>query len=150
MPLGSLRDGSPSPEAACKRVARSLAPMLRLAYATLHTRTGKLLLAFQSASLRRVCESERHAKDKLGEAVAETLKRRLADMVAAKSVSDLVAGRAREIAGNPTKEMAVDLCNNYRIVFTANHTKSPVTETGRLDWKHVSRIKILRIERDHG
>lgn len=109
-----------------------------------------LLLAFHSASLRTVCESERHAKDKFGEAVAEALKHRLADMSAATSVSDLVAGRPREVPGNPSGQMALGLCNNHYIVFTANHTKNPRTETGGLDWKRVSRIKILRIGRDHG
>ncbi len=109
-----------------------------------------MLLAFHSASLRKVCENEQHAKEELGEAVGKALRHRLADMIAATSVSDLVAGRPREHAGNPSGQMAVDLCDNYCIVFKANHTKNPVTETGSTDWKRVSRIKILRIGREHG
>jgi hypothetical protein len=107
-------------------------------------------LAFHSAWLRTICESERNAKDEFGEAVAEALKHRLADMSAATSVNDLVAGRPRILGGTAPHQMALDLGDNYRIAFTANHTKNPRTETGDLDWKRVSRIKILRIERDHG
>jgi hypothetical protein len=107
-------------------------------------------LAFHSAWLRTICESERIAKDEFGEAVAEALKRRLADMSAATSVNDLVAGRPRALGGTAPKQMTVGLCDNYRVTFTANHTKNPMTETGDFDWKRVSRIKILRIERDHG
>jgi plasmid maintenance system killer protein len=109
-----------------------------------------LQLAFETKPLRTICESERHAKHEFGDAVAEILKHRLADMCAATSVNDLVAGQPRALAGAAPQQMVVDLNDSYRIVFTANHTKNPVTETGNLDWKRVSRIKILRIERDHG
>jgi hypothetical protein len=107
-------------------------------------------LAFHSAWLRTICESERIAKDELGGAVAEVLKHRLADMAAATSVTDLVAGRPRVLGGTAKDQMAVDLCHSYVITFVANHTKNPITETGDMDWKRVSRIKILRIGRDHG
>lgn len=107
-------------------------------------------LAFNSKSLRTICESERQAKLELGDAVAEILKHRLADLRAATSVKDLVAGRPRVLDGAALQQMVVDLRDGYRIVFTANHTKNPMTETGDLDWERVSRIKILRIERDHG
>lgn len=107
-------------------------------------------LAFNSALLRTFCESERQAKQEFGDAVAEVLKHRLADMSAATSVGDLVAGRPRILGGAARQQMAVDLRDGYVIAFTANHAKNPMTETCDLDWKRVSRIKILRIERDNG
>ena len=107
-------------------------------------------LAFHSAWLRTICESERIAKGELGGAAAEVLKHRLADMTAATSVSDLVAGRPRVLEGTPRDQMAVELCEGYVITFVANHTKNPITEPGDMDWKRVNRIKILRIECDHG
>lgn len=117
---------------------------------TLPRRVSTLQLAFDSKPLRTICESERHAKLEFGDAVAEILKHRLADMWAATSVRDLVAGRPRVLGGAAPPQMVVDLHDRYRVVFTANHTKNPMTETGDLDWKRVTRIKILRIERDHG
>lgn len=106
-------------------------------------------LAFHSPWLRTICESERSAKDELGEAVAEVLKHRLADMVAATSVVDLVAGKPRILGGTATNQMAVDLSEGFVITFAANHIKNPSTESGDVDWKRVSRIKILDIGCHH-
>jgi hypothetical protein len=106
-------------------------------------------LAFHSAPIRTICESERHAKQELGDAVAEVLKHRLADMSAATSVRDLVAGRPRIVEGTNPQQMVADLRDNYLITFTANHTKNPVTETDDLDWERVTRVKILHIGREH-
>jgi hypothetical protein len=60
---------------------------------------NSLELAFDSKSLRTTCESERQAKLELGDVVAEVLKHRLADLLAAKSVKDLVAGQPRLLDG---------------------------------------------------
>ena len=109
-----------------------------------------LELAFDSQSLRTLCESEAYARCDLGPNVAEALKRRLADLSAATSVNDLVVGLPREVEGSDRQEMAVDLRDGYRIIFRANHPKNPIADNGDLDWGSVSRLKILRIESDHG
>ena len=106
-----------------------------------------LELAFESKSLRAICENDAKAKDKLGPPVAETLKHRLADLRAATSTKDLLSGLPR--VGADPQHMIVDLCNGYSMVFKANHTLNPKTETDQVDWERVSRIKILRIETDH-
>jgi hypothetical protein len=106
-----------------------------------------LELAFDSRPLRTLCESEAQARLELGSAVAEVLKHRLADMRAAASPQDLVTGRPR--AGEVRNHMVVDLCDGHRIVFIANHPNYPKSETDELDWGRVSRIKIIRIERDN-
>jgi proteic killer suppression protein len=77
-----------------------------------------LELAFDSKSLRTTCENESQAKLELGATVAEILKHRLADLRAARSVKDLVAGRSRAVGSAGSQHMAVDLCNGYSIVFT--------------------------------
>ena len=107
-------------------------------------------LAFDKKSLRELCENEEKAKRDFGVRVAENLKRRLADLRAATSVKDLVAGRPREHEGSEHRHIAMDLCEDYRILFCANHHVIPVLESGDVDWSKVSRIKILEIERDHG
>jgi len=108
-----------------------------------------LELAFAKKSLRQLCESEAKAKRDLGVRIASTLKRRLADMRAATSVKDLVAGQPRELEGTHRLHIAVNLCDGSRIVFCANHNATPMLESGGVDWSRVSRIKILRIESDH-
>ncbi len=107
-------------------------------------------LAFDKKSLREVCENEDKAKRDLGVRVAERLKRRLADLRAATCVKDLVAGQPRELDGADHRHITIDLCEDYRIVFCANHTATPMLESGDVDWSRVSRVKILRIERDYG
>ena len=101
-------------------------------------------LAFETKSLRTTCESEANARSELGESLAEMLRHRLADLSAATSVHDLVAGNARAVDG--TDHFAVQLDEEHRLVLSANHPKNPIGESGGISWENVSRIKILRIE----
>jgi hypothetical protein len=107
-----------------------------------------LELAFETKELRDICESEAEARRQLGESVAEVLKHRLADLDAATSPKDLVAGRPR--LGEDGGTMVLELCEGHRLVFTANHPGNPATPTGDVDWARISRIRILRIEGAHG
>lgn len=105
-------------------------------------------LSFDSKSLRTICESEAEAKSRLGTAVAEVVKHRLADMRAAKSPDDLLAGRPRVLDGK-SQNMVLDLCGRYRMIFCANHPNNPMTPNGILDWPKISRVKILWIGCDN-
>ena len=98
--------------------------------------------------LRTICESEARAQNELGLEVAEALLHRLADLRAATSIHDLLVGRPR-VSDTEGEHLVVDLRNGYHIILEANHPNNPVTETGRLDWTRISRIKVLRIESDH-
>lgn len=104
-------------------------------------------LAFDSKSLRTICESSAHAERVLGPEVAEALKHRLADLRATSSIRDLIAGSPRRLEPADSHLMCVDLSEGYRLVFTPNHPNNPTTQTGELDWARVSRIRILRIEK---
>lgn len=104
-----------------------------------------VILAFSEKALRQLCLSESKARRVLGEQVAQRLKRRLADLSAAESVMDLVAGQPCEL---DNAQMSLALCDGYHIFFCAN-SKVPFLESGAVDWSHVRRIKILRIEKGH-
>lgn len=101
-------------------------------------------LAFESVALRTVCEKESQAKQELGDTVAEFLKHRLSDLVAARTLKDVVAGRPR--VGDERSQIVVDLGESHRLVLKANHTDNPVNSSNDLDWGKVTRVKILRIE----
>ena len=103
-------------------------------------------LAFATKSLREVCESAAKAKLRLGPKVVEKLSRRLADLRAAVSVSDLIAGRPHELEVARQRRIALDLGEGYRMTFCANHAVLPKLKLGKIDWSKVSRVKILRIE----
>ena len=107
-------------------------------------------LAFDSKSLRTICENEDEAIREYGQTVTETLKHRLADLMAAMSVNDLLVGHPRVLeGGKDDQNMLIELGNDYQIILCANHPDNPVTENKKIDWSKVSRVKILRIERNY-
>lgn len=108
-------------------------------------------LAFDSKPLRTVCENEKEAIRELGPLVARVLKHRLADLRAAISINDLILGHPRLLLddGKYHQSMIIDLCDDYQMTFCANHPCNPVVENGNIDWSKVSRVKLLRIERNY-
>ena len=107
-----------------------------------------LVIAFDSLWLREVCENREKADAELGSTVARALRNRLADLDAANSAADLVAGSPRVIKDGELEYMAVNLQEGLRIEFTANHVRNPADDPDHIDWANVSRIKIVGIR--HG
>ncbi len=105
-------------------------------------------LSFHTKPLRGICESEAKADEELGKPMADVLRRRLADLRAATSPRDLVAGNPRVVVVEGEEQITLDLVDGHRIAVVANHVDNPVTEENRVDWAKVTRIKILRIEHD--
>ena len=103
-------------------------------------------LAFQDENLRKVCESTISAKRKYGEAAASSLHARLADLRAASSVAELVDWGLAQFDKASVCQIIIFLENSYRMLLAVNHKPLPGTPGG-LDWKQVTRIKILSIER---
>ena len=105
-------------------------------------------LAFESESLRTICENEARAAVELGPEVAAMLKRRLADLRAATSVADLVAGRPRVLPDENGERLVIEFCEGYKIVLVGNHPKNPSDDAGGLDWPRIRRLRLVRLERD--
>ena len=104
-------------------------------------------LAFSTRELRKLCEKQEYARQKLGSQVYKALKERLADLVAAKSPNDLLVGNPRARTYQDYEHMAVDLCDGYQIRFLANHLDNPRTQSGFIQWSRVNRIIIVEVER---
>lgn len=92
------------------------------------------------------CEDEDDAKAKYGLAVAKELQTRLADLDAAVSIKDLIAGHPKEII--KSSNYGIDLSDSYKLTFCANHVTNPFIN-GKIDWQRVSRIKIIEIEKNY-
>lgn len=103
-------------------------------------------ISFESKQLRELCENEDEGKRRLGDAVAKTLRDRLADCEAASSPKELIAGRSREGVDGT---MVLDLEDGYSLTFAANHPTLPLTPSGEINWSKVHRIRILKIESDN-
>jgi plasmid maintenance system killer protein len=107
-----------------------------------------LELAFETKSIRSLCEKPKKAESKLGMKAANKLKRRLADLIAAPTASDIFAGRPTIQKGNPHERMSVQLGEGFSLVFVANHNQNPV-KGGAVDWSKVNRIRIVGIEAEN-
>jgi hypothetical protein len=104
-------------------------------------------LAFQTMRLRQICESPVSAKRSLGEIAARALRTRLADLQAGMSLADMVnLGFATFERGSDVR-ITISIEGGYAVVATINNHPEPRLENGQLDWRRVTRLKILSIER---
>jgi len=100
-------------------------------------------LAFATKILRSLCEEEDAAVEKFGTKAAAELRARIADLRAADSVADIVAGTPRFFDDDP--RMTVSLLGVLEIVLRPNHIKMPLRDDGRIDWSRVRRLKIDKL-----
>jgi proteic killer suppression protein len=107
-----------------------------------------LELAFETRSIRTLCEKQKKAERKLGVKVANQLKRRLADLIAAPTARDIVVGKPVVEKGNPGERMSLQLSDGFHLIFVANHNQNPMKE-GAVDWSKVKRIRITEIEAEN-
>lgn len=101
-------------------------------------------LAFETVELRRVCESDVEARKCFPEGTAEELQDRLADLRAATSVSDLVAGDLA-LDARPPGRIRFGLDGGYELVCVANHPRPPITDDGLVDFGRMRRVKVVMI-----
>jgi len=102
-------------------------------------------LDFPDEGLRRLCEQQRLAVRKLGTPCARKLRRRLADLMAAAHVGELVAGRPHPLTGEWAGKFALDLHGGVRLVFEPAHEPLPCRQDGAIDWSNVTRVRIVFI-----
>lgn len=102
-------------------------------------------LAFTKKSLRDVCESQIRAERVLGVNVARALRARLADLRAAASVDDLVAGPPQIVQSEPPGRVALPLGEGICLAFCGNHRAVPTADSGQVNWSKVNRIKIVHV-----
>jgi hypothetical protein len=105
-----------------------------------------LIIAFATLPLRALCEDAAKGDREFGEAVARTLRNRVADLRAASCPLDLPAGNPRLI-DEDGERMAVNLRSGFRLLLVPNHVNNPRDENNRVDWKKVRRVKIVEISK---
>ena len=106
-----------------------------------------LELAFATKGLRQTCESQLKAERELGMKVAEKLRARLADLRAARTIEDVIAGKPE---ARPDGHVTLELADGVCALFSANHVTNPVTKSGEINWQKINRLKLVRIERPDG
>ena len=95
--------------------------------------------------LRVICEQERAATRALGRPCARRLRTRLADLVAAVNVRELAAGRPHPLKGDRSGQFSQDLHGGVRLVFESANNPIPEQNNGGIDWRRVTRVRIVFI-----
>ncbi|GBG02325.1 hypothetical protein AZSI13_16520 [Azospira sp. I13] len=104
-------------------------------------------IAFEDLSLRVICENPSKAQEKLGDRVTAKLIARLADLRSVDSVVDLPAGKPNSVNGSYGEGMSISLGDNFYIVIVPNHKNCPLLASGKINWRQVTRIKLIQIDK---
>jgi len=90
-------------------------------------------------------------KKAFGEQRAKALKKRLDDLDAAITLSDMrhLPGHCHELVGDRKGHLALDLDQPYRLIFEPADDPVPTREDGGLEWTQVRVIRILEIGVDY-
>jgi proteic killer suppression protein len=100
-------------------------------------------ITFGDSKLKKLCEQQTVAQKQLGTPCARKLRSRLADLLAASNVRELVAGRPHPLKGDRDGQFALDLQGGKRLVFEPAEEPIPFGEDGGIDWAKVSSICIV-------
>lgn len=104
-----------------------------------------MIIAFNTLTLRRLCEDNSAAVARFGEQVGAGLRGRLADVRAAATIADLLVGRPRT-GGPSNRELTLDLASGASSLWIANHTKPRVDDAGMIDWSRTTYVQLMKIE----
>lgn len=104
-----------------------------------------MIVAFQSEKLRRICEDDTVATERLGAPTAGALRERLSDIRAASTIDELFVGKPR-LSGAKSELLTVDLGPDARSIWTVNHVQVPMTQDNIVDWTRTTRIRLTKIE----
>jgi hypothetical protein len=103
-----------------------------------------LIISFSTKALRRLSESRRHAISKLGDLAAVALHARLADLLAAKVLTELPFGF--EPSRDFPKRFSLSLGSSGHAVFESNHLRDRQAPAHQNTiWNGVSRIKMIEV-----
>lgn len=106
-------------------------------------------LAFNSLRLRSWCENSEEALLSFKAVVVEHLQNRLADIRAAGSPMDLIAGSPNFTDGRVPR-LTVLLADTHIMTCTVNHATPTRDTSGNIDWSRVRRLRIMSIEEVRG
>ncbi|MBI3506352.1 MAG: hypothetical protein HY059_16060 [Proteobacteria bacterium] len=98
--------------------------------------------SFDNKKIRKICENSEAAKKALGAGVAAALQSRIADIDAAVTFADVVAGNPRVDPNSNGEVFILDLSDKYHLKFKDNYPKMSSSGVG---WSRISSIKIIEV-----
>ena len=106
-------------------------------------------ISFASPLLQALCEQSKLAQKKLGADTANMLRKRLADVGAAKSVATLPAGKPHPLKGDRKGQYGVWLAAGNRLCLAPDHDPVPQLVAGGIDWSSVTKVIVTFIGNYH-
>jgi proteic killer suppression protein len=109
-------------------------------------------ILFKNKKLRKTFNSFESLKKEYGHKQAKKIKMRLDQLQAMSNLSiasQFPQLRCHELKGNRRGQLAVDLDQPYRLIFSVAHDPPPRKEDGGLDWSRVEAIQIEGVEDYH-
>ncbi len=108
-----------------------------------------MIVDYLDETIRRLCLEEKKAKRALGTESAGKLKRRVADLRAARNVAELIAGRPHPYKGPEERRFSLDLAGGQRLLFMPTLDPPPRKPDGGIDWDAVSEVTIVFLGDNH-
>lgn len=99
-------------------------------------------LTFATRELRNLCEDPTAAEAAWGSFLADAVRKRLADLMAATSIWDVVAGAPRGGTAPDGSEMCLQLGNGWELPLVAVHRRLPLTANVLVDWTRVRQMRV--------
>jgi len=103
-------------------------------------------VSFKNRSLRALCEEPEAATAQYGGDVARALINRIADIAAAETIEDVLAGNPTISEAGKGESVSILLGGGHRIILRCNHLNPPMSALGKVDWSKVSRVRVEGIE----
>ena len=78
--------------------------------------------------------------------------RRLVELEAAENLEilrSLPQMRAHELSGDRAGQISLDVKQPYRLLIVPDHEETPRKKDGGIDWRQITKIKILGVEDIH-
>jgi hypothetical protein len=96
--------------------------------------------------LRALCDDESVAFQRLGTDAADALKHRLADIRAADSIDDVVAGRPQRGKYLDSDCIRFELAGSHQLTVVPNHAPPRNDAHGHTVWDKVRRVRVVALE----
>lgn len=105
-----------------------------------------MVLSFDSEEIRDYCETRINAVNSFGENVAKKLRNRISELSDTSTFGELPPYFWVPVNNQIYR---VALTEGYYLYFSSGHARPPLNGNGEINWKTVSRIKLLDITNSH-
>jgi len=110
-------------------------------------------ITFKNKKLKNIFDSHRKLLRVYGEVRGKKIEHRTSVLRAATYLEEVPVekpDRRHALSLNRKGQFAVDITENYRLIFEPSNNPLPLQKDGGLDLKRITEIKILEVEDYHG